>query len=225
MKRNSKKIAAIAIFSLAVFALAQSANAETTASTTSPAGKHLPARIQKLKTNMDARRDERNVRLEERQASSTEAREARHDEIKKLRRDIFEIRRNTVVKELNNRLDDLTSLQTRALARLSKMKTAGRDVGAAEVLFATANDKLNQAKLDVAAFSAQIASATPSAPASSTDEVDLTHPRQAANTASQSIKSAREALKKAIVALAKTSGKHEGEEGRDATSTATSTSN
>lgn len=223
MTNNLNKIAIFTIIALAIFTGASTVSAETdTEATASTSPRRLPVKIQQIKANAEARKDERNARIEERKDLIEERREvikkeveSRKENARKMRRDVFEIRRNAIIRELNQSIENLTDLQTRALARLDKSRADGNNVTEAEALFDTANSKLVKAKADVAAF----IDLSSTASSSSSTEIDLAKPRELSNTATQSVKAAREAFKKAVVALAHTLGK---KEGRPATATSTS---
>jgi hypothetical protein len=118
----------------------------------------------------------------------------------------FEIRKNALIKELNIALRNLDSVDERVKARIEKLSGEGKDVSSIKNLLATAEEKLNKAKIDVKSLdSISVASTTPST-GTSTAEVDLSKPRVLGNTAIKSVKDARDAFKKVVEAIAHLSG-------------------
>lgn len=197
---------------------------------TSPSPVKTPLRATikaKIDTRLEANGDARNNLLEKRQeirkeATSTikaarmEAREEIKDmhasssamfkkemrqELKaKMEAKTFAIRKEALVNELNHSLTNITNISTRINDRIVKAEANGKVVTDAKALFATASLKLAKAKADVAAFQALTVTA------SSTTGVDLSKPRVVGDAAIKSVKEARDAFQKVVVALAHSLG-------------------
>ena len=117
---------------------------------------------------------------------------------------VYAIRKDALTKELTLSLTNIANVSTRIDAEITKADAAGKTTTDAKALLVTANDKLTQAKADVAAFQALNISATstPSITASTTTQVDLTKPRVEGDSAIKSVKEARDAFQKVVAALA-----------------------
>ena len=127
--------------------------------------------------------------------------EIRKDIKKKMEIRQFEIRKNALVKELYISLSNLSNISSRIASRITKAESEGRTMTEARTLLTTANNKLAEAKVAVAAFES-LAPAT----ASSTVEIDLGKPRVVGDAAIKSVKEARDAFQKVVVAIAHAMG-------------------
>lgn len=130
--------------------------------------------------------------------------EKREEIAKKMEARVFEIRKKALVHELTVALKNLDTVSTRITSRIAKAEGEGKDMASAKTLLVTAQASLAKAKTDVAAFEAL--SVTSGGTASTTAEVELTRPRVLGDTAIKSVKEARDAMKKAVEAIAKSLG-------------------
>lgn len=239
MKLKLLKISTlICIMSLSLGILAVKAE-EGSTSTKPPIGQ-LKAKIEKAENQFEKNREVRNIRLEDKrslQASTSMIRkEAREDirdirasstmmfkmkkeekrEIKKeMKIDVFEIRKNALVKELTMTLENLSRLRTRTVEFMTKAEVSGRDMTKAKAQLVIADEKLAKAKLAVDAFKA-IQNPIPNT-ASTTANINLDKPRKVGDDAIKAVKDARDALKKVVESVAQYMGK--GDDKRPATST------
>ncbi len=135
--------------------------------------------------------------------------EMRKDIKKKMEAKMFEARKTALIKELNISLTNLANISTRIETRLTKIEGEGHSMTEARALLVTANDKLTAAKVAVAAFQALSLSTTPTtASTTATAEVDLVKPRVAGDAAIKSVKEARDAFQKVVVAIAHSLGEN-----------------
>jgi hypothetical protein len=176
--------------------------------------------LQKVEVRKELASTTKGIRMEARgeikdmrdaHASSTEmfkrdAKDMRKDIAKKMEARMFEARKNALVKELNLSLANLTDVSTRISTRITKAESEGRTMTEAKTLLTAAGQKLDRAKIEVAAFAALNATSTPSGAATTTAEVDLTRPRVAGDAAIKSVKDARDAYQKVVVAIAHAMG-------------------
>lgn len=130
----------------------------------------------------------------------------RSDIKKKMEIKQFEIRKDTLVKELIKSLANLNDITTRIEARITKAEQTGRTMTEPKALLVTAKQKIEVAKTEVAAFQALSASTTPPTGTATTTDVDLTKPRQAGDKAIKAVKEARDALQKVVVGIAHNMG-------------------
>jgi hypothetical protein len=217
--------ALVGTFAVAISpAFAEDAAVSVSASTTLPLRARVQERIQQVKANAAQNREDRGKTVDERadvrqdrkaevvdiRASSTAElkdergdRDARQDTRKQMRADIFGARRDAIVDQLTISLNNLTDIKSRIDTRIAKLKTDGKDVASAERLLITAVADLAEAKTNIDALATVT---TPTIDASSTAEVDLTKPRAAADTATKSIRDAREALRQVVEAIAHSMG-------------------
>lgn len=124
---------------------------------------------------------------------------------KKMKAKNFEIRKNALVRELTVTLGNLDNISLRIDSRITKSETAGYDLSEAKSLFVIAKEKLEKAKADVATFKALTATSTVTT-SSGEVEMDLIKPRLLGDTAIKSVKEARDAMKKVIVAITHSQG-------------------
>lgn len=153
---------------------------------------------------------ERREDIKDLHASTTEMfkrnKEIRKEIAKRMEQRMFEIRKNALLKELNLSLTNLTNISLRIDSRITKAESEGRVLTDAKALLVTANEKLVKAKADVLAFQALTATTT-TVTASTTVEVELIKPRKLGDTAIKSVKDARDAFQKVVVAIAHAMGK------------------
>lgn len=201
----------------------------TTADIAHPKIKALENRIQQNREVRNALLDQRkdirtvasttikNLRVEERadlkiiRASTTEmfkkSKEIRKEISKKMEARVFEIRKNALIKELNISLTNLTNISTRIDARITKAEGEGRTMTEAKALLVIAKDKLEKAKTAVAAFQTlNLSTGNTTTTVGATVQVDLVKPRVAGDAAIKSVKEARDAFQKVVVAIAHAMG-------------------
>ncbi len=173
--------------------------------------KEVRSEVKEMRAEIKDMRAETKQEIKAMRASSTEMfkrtnGEVRKDIAKKMELRAFETRKNALVKELNFSLTNLSSIVIRIEARITKVESEGRDMTEAKALLVTAKEKIEKAKTDVAAF--QALNITPITNGTSTNpsEIELTKPRVLGDTAIKSVKEARDALQKVVVAIAHAMG-------------------
>ena len=163
------------------------------------------------------RADIRGIRTEDRpmlrDASSTQQRQ---DMRNGMRLDIFKVRQNAVVQQLNVSIENLKQIRGRIASRIGKEEQAGKDMTAPKALLVTADAKIAAAELAVnavvafdpnASMVADADNAVDSgASASASTTVDLAKPRQALAGAIEAVKEARDALNDVVQSLIKVLG-------------------
>ncbi|MFA6078829.1 MAG: hypothetical protein WC779_03680 [Candidatus Omnitrophota bacterium] len=201
-------------------------------------------RVQNLKANEEARKnqiDERigiasssramikDTRIEARAelkiaSSSQERKEIR----KEMRRDIFNIERLRIAKQLELSVQNLKQVRDRINSRIQKEQQDGKDMSKAIVLLATADAKILAANTALQALkdlipkpmtTAVSASTTVQANISSVQSVNLDAARQAVMAVQKAIKDAHRALTDVVVEIAHSMGLKLGNDGRDQAST------
>ncbi len=142
------------------------------------------------------------VRREIKEASSTEMfkkmKEAREDIMKKMKQDVFELRKKALVNQLTISLENIANIRLRLSERITRLESEGKNMTEAKAALATADDKIAKAKVAVNAFAALNVTVGSTGSASSTTEVELTKPRQLGDAAIKAVKDARDALKLVI---------------------------
>ncbi|MEK9200794.1 MAG: hypothetical protein AAB909_02335 [Patescibacteria group bacterium] len=126
---------------------------------------------------------------------------------------VFETRKKALTKELSIAIKNLDNIAIRIQSRITKAETSGKDMTQAKTLFIEAQNLLATAKVEVAAFEALNITSSTNTTASTTAEVELTKPRTLGDAAIKSVKAARDAMHKVVVAIAR------GMELRNATTT------
>lgn len=117
----------------------------------------------------------------------------------------FEIRKNSLVRELNNALKNLDNINGRINTRIASSTASGRDMTEAKVALIIAENKLATAKTVVGAFaSSTYASSTVST--GTTTNVTLDRPRKEGDTAIKVVKDARDSFKIVVEAIAHNMG-------------------
>lgn len=126
--------------------------------------------------------------------------EERKEIIKKMKKEAFEIRKAALVKQLNITLENLVNIRARISERIAKLESEGQVVTEAKTLLSIADDKLSQAKLAIDTLSNFNLSNNENS-GSTSDEVELTKPRQVGDAAIKAVKEAKEALRAILKAL------------------------
>lgn len=133
-------------------------------------------------------------------ASSTEMFKAKMNEkremAKKMKANIFDERKNALVKELKLSVTNLTNISGRIQERITKLEADGKDVSSAKAALETAVSKIEAAKTAISVF--ENVSYSTNTTASSTTEIDLDKPRIVGDSAIKSVKEARDSLKKVV---------------------------
>lgn len=147
-----------------------------------------------------------------------------------MRYNIFEIRKETIVKQLDRALDNLNSVRTRMGARIQNLQSSGRKVNDTLKLLAVADVKLQIAKNSVDAVANIQATSTLDTTSTSSiaATIDLSKPRRIVEQAIRSINDARRALGDVVISIAKDMGYEIDSDGNIITpvpSTATTTNN
>jgi hypothetical protein len=222
MKKTHIAIVGVMALILAVSAGTTAANAE---GSTTTLREKVKDRVSQIKENAAENRDQRNKLVEEKKEAKKDAKEIRQDAKLKMRQDVFIMRRNIIVRQLQHALENLMNIKARTESRISKAKAEGRNMAEAERLLVTASEKLATAKSQIDALAALVPPAGPAASSTgtSTAEVDLAKPKAFAESANKSIREAREALQAVVVSIAQNMGREAGKTkpGTKATTTAT----
>ena len=166
------------------------------------------AKAEMRKDFKDARQDMKDSGMNKKdiRASSTEMfkamKDQRRDLAKKMQMNVFEARKNALVKELTVTFNNLTNIRGRINERIIKLEIEGKTVADAKTTLAVADEKLAKANTAIDAFSSLNYSPSnanaSSTGSSSVAEVELDKPRLAGDTAIKSVKEARDSLKKVI---------------------------
>lgn len=163
-------------------------------------------RIERKDIRDDRREEVGDIRREGRDdmriASTTgERREIRKD----MRMDIFKVRKDTVIRQLNVSLNNLKQIRERISSRIDKATSEGRNMTDAKNLLVTADAKITAA---IAAVDALKSLTPPAITATTSTEVsvDLNKPRQAGGAAIKAIKDANQSLVAVVRAIAHAMG-------------------
>lgn len=181
--------------------------------------KRMEVRDEKRDDMRDAMEEKRKERMEI-HASTTEKmalfkRNAKEEIKKKMEERTFEIRKNALIKELNVAIRNIEGVDIRIKTRIEKIGSTA-DTTEVKSLLKIAEDKLAKAKTDVASLESMRPLTASSTTASTSAEVDLSKPRVLGDAAIKSVKEARDAFKKVVVAIGHLMG-NEGE--KEATTT------
>ncbi len=119
-----------------------------------------------------------------------------------LRRDMFEARKNILVRQLNLALSNLKQIRDRIVSRITKAEESGRTLTEAKVALENADAQIVIAQESIDALIAF----TPEVTASTTVAIDLSKPRELGETAIKAVKDVQKALNEVIVAIAHAMG-------------------
>ena len=139
---------------------------------------------------------------EQENRENRENRENKEKLAKTMQTKVFETRKKALTRELSGAIKNLDNIAIRIQSRITKAETSGRDMTQAKTLFVDAQNLLAKAKIEVAAFEALNITSSTNTTASTTAEVDLNRPRALGDAAIKSVKAARDAMQKVVVAIA-----------------------
>ena len=125
---------------------------------------------------------------------------------KEARIDVFNIRKNSLVRQLNIAINNLKQIRDRIESRIEKAELNGRDMTDAKALLVTADAKIVTAEIAINTVANISVGQNTSTNTSSTTIVDLERPRQLGNTAIKAVKEARMALRDVVLAIAHSMG-------------------
>lgn len=129
---------------------------------------------------------------------------------RQLKSEIFNQRKNNLVKQLNQGLNNLKQIRERILSRITKSEQSGRDMTDAKALLVTADAKIATAKLAIDTFAATNPPASttpPTATSTATSTViEMSKPRQMGAEAISAVNDARKALNAVVVSIAHSMG-------------------
>ncbi|MEI6304983.1 MAG: hypothetical protein WCP09_03150 [Candidatus Taylorbacteria bacterium] len=118
---------------------------------------------------------------------------------------MFQLRKNIIVRELQSAVNNLTNVESRLQSRIDKVaSTSERDMTAAKALLITADAKIKIAQTAIDTIKNLTATSTAATTASST--IDLNKPRIMADDAQKAIRDAQKSLNDVVVAIAKAMG-------------------
>jgi hypothetical protein len=193
------------------------AQIDETASSSRPSIRNIPAKIrQEIRTDIQERQGNANINqnlrnnlLETRASTTRMYRNASSI----MMSNIFEMRKNNIVNELQKALDNLSNVRARIATRIDKVTSSTasttRDMNEARRLLVIADTKILDAQNAVNIIknlsATSTISATPSATASTTP-MDLKQPRLMATGAQNAIKDAKKALNDVVVVIAHAMG-------------------
>ncbi len=120
----------------------------------------------------------------------------------KVRLDIFETHKISLVRQLNLSLKNLQQIYERVASRIDKAAEAGHDMASARELLNIADVALTDAETAIQS----VTSLSVSASTTATTSVDLTRPREIGSQAIQALKDARRALVETVRAIAQALG-------------------
>ncbi|MBP6858929.1 MAG: hypothetical protein KBC33_03835 [Candidatus Pacebacteria bacterium] len=175
----------------------------TMASTTR--GEHVEIRTER-------REDAGEIREEMRErirsaSSSDDRRDIRTD----MRKDIFEVRKQALIKQLEVSINNLKQIRDRIVSRIEKAEDAGKNMSEARELLITADAKIVAAEIAVDGIvvfapTDYLAAAADSSSVTASTTIDLTKPREMAETAIKAIKEAHQALVDVVRSVAHSLG-------------------
>lgn len=167
---------------------------------------------ERVEIRTERREDASEIREEMRErirsaSSSDDHREIRTD----MRKDIFEVRKQALVKQLEVSINNLKQIRDRIVSRIEKAEDAGKDMSDARELLIIADAKIVAAEIAidgiiVFAPTDYLAAAADSSSAAASTTIDLTKPREMAETAIRAIKEAHGALVDVVRSIAQTLG-------------------
>ncbi|MES3031390.1 MAG: hypothetical protein V4697_03180 [Patescibacteria group bacterium] len=228
MKSKILLVSALA-FAATLGVSAQTAQAETSTSTASSTIKADAKLKVKLGDNLEKNKEIRNIQ-KEKQKEVKDIKENAKDSLKdlkdarknatstgefkgirkaiqnKMKLDVFEARKNALVRELTVSFNALTSARTRINNFIVQREgTASTTLMTdAKAKLAIADDKLAKAKISLDTLAAfHYASTTATSTATTTAEVELEKPRKVGDEAIKAMKDARNALKDVLTAIKK----------------------
>ncbi|MEK7641813.1 MAG: hypothetical protein AAB365_02355 [Patescibacteria group bacterium] len=150
-------------------------------------------------TRIENKGGPQNTRNDIRRASSSDERKDIRGE---MRRDVFEIRKQALIKQLNVSLNNLKQIRARISSRIDKAVTGGTDMTQAKSLLVTADAKITAATAAISEIIAFTPDMSVNASATSTTEIDLSKPREIGEKAIKAIKEAHKALVDVVRAIA-----------------------
>ena len=124
------------------------------------------------------------------------------DKRKETRMELFREERNAVVKNLQQVLNNLKQLRTRAESRIVKAEASGRDMTQAKSLLPSVDIKITNAQTAIDKVSQYMANGTSTA----STTIDLKKPRELVNAANKAIKEVKESLNEVIKSIAHAMG-------------------
>lgn len=223
-----KKITSyIAVCVLALFIGSLIVHAANPAPTSTDNRKILPG----VRKNFE-QKDVRNMNLEQREkmmrtmASSTEKireirasstmmfkaiKEQKKEVLRKMKTDVFQIRKNALEKELQLSISNLSIIRDNISNRITKIEASTstdkiRDMTAAKAALATADEKILKARTAVELFSNTAFTTISTSTVSTSTDVTLEKPRKIGDEAIKAVKEARDSLKKVVEIIAHTLG-------------------
>lgn len=154
-------------------------------------------------------------------SSSVDRKEIRRE----MKQDVFKIKLNSVLRQLNLSITNVKQIRDRISARIQQAETNGKNMTEAKSALAIADTKIAAAETDIASL-ASFVPATPttniaSSTASSTPGINLDRPRQLGDTAIKAVKNAKDSLVEVVKAIAKNLGVKLGQTATTTTSTTT----
>lgn len=154
-------------------------------------------------------RTENRAELKDIRASSTmmfkELKNEKRVALKNMQLHEFEIRKESLVRELNVSLKNLDNIDVRVNNRIASSTANGKDMTNAKIALATAETKLASAKTLVSAF-ASLSYASSTVTTGTTTKITLERPRKAGDDAIKAVKDARDSFKLVVVAIAHSLG-------------------
>lgn len=167
---------------------------------------------ERMEIRTERREDVKEVREDMRErirsaSSSDDRREIRME----MRKDTFEIRKQALVKQLEVSLNNLKQIRDRIASRIEKAEDAGKDMNAARELLVIADEKIVAAEMAVDGIivftpTDYLAAAADGSSVAANSTIDLTKPREMAETAIKAIKEAHKALVDVVRSIAQTLG-------------------
>lgn len=173
------------------------------------------------KEKIEDAKDIRAERREEAKLATTTA--ARREAMMKTRMDVFKVRQNALVRQLNLSISNLEQIAGRIEARIAKAEESGRDMTQAKRLLEVANGKINLAKDAMQQVLNYVPSTVATTTSSGSGDVELEKPRKIGADAIEAVKDARKALADVVRAIAHAMGLGNNIKVNTSTSTGTTT--
>ncbi len=125
------------------------------------------------------------------------------EELKKMKTEAFQIRKEALIKELNIAVNNLLNIASRIESRITKLESEGKILTDARNLLTSAKAKIDTAKINVEALNNMVMTTPLDTNTATSTEIDLSKPRQLGDIAIKSVKEAKDSLMKVVASIEK----------------------
>ncbi len=125
------------------------------------------------------------------------------EELKKMKTEAFQIRKEALIKELNIAVNNLLNIASRIESRITKLESEGKILTDARNLLTSAKAKIDTAKINVEALNNMVMPTPRDTNTATSTEIDLSKPRQLGDIAIKSVKEAKDSLMKVVASIEK----------------------